>query len=403
MSLNHLFVAMLVTFVPGRNLAGEGPMTAYVPILKAKAGEREALQHLASAPIEVRPLLELVPPPVRTAPNGREDLEGVEDEEESTSDSDDSAEKAADKFDKQLQKLARVLRDEVPSEVVCAIDTAYVDGSSYAGDVWEPLIAVLAEHLVPTQVRPVFRLFDSPERLTRVREVIAEFDDGACLRLGSVDRDVDPQDAAAKLPSVLAELGQAPSRIDLVIDLWAIEDDRDAQRARMAAEGLLKWADQQQWRSVAVASGAFPSTLTHLPADAVSALPRRDAELWRQLRQRRGPDMVDFGDYAIAHPAIGEGRTPLPNLRYASDTHWLVWRQRTPQEAGNERFCLICQQVVASEHFPSPGAELCWGDQQIAVRARDCSAPGNPTKWRAFGTSRHLAVVSDRLARLDEP
>ncbi|WP_131739353.1 beta family protein [Actinomadura roseirufa] len=354
-------------------------MTAYVPILKAKLGESDALRNLASPSVQMRPLLEVTP---------QEPKEN------------DTADDAARKFTARLEKFARMLRDELPEDVVCAIDTALVDGAVPAQQVWQPILGVFTEVLISRPVRPVVRLTDSPQRLTQAREVVSQFQDGACLRLEPVTWDLAIREATAALDAVLTVLDQSPQHIDLVIDLWTIKDDTDVQHACTAALAWLAWADTNPWRSVAVASSAFPKDLTGVPLDAVTPLPRRDADLWRQVRHHWEGQPVDFGDYAIAHPALGQGFRGFPNLRYTTDSQWQVWRQRTPGGLGNRRFCIICQDVVASEYWTG---EHCWGDAQIALRAQDSSNPGGPANWRAFGTSRHLAVVTDRLARFGEP
>lgn len=354
-------------------------MTAYVPILKAKKGETDALRHLAVPPVQMRPLLEVTPQ-----------------EPEKT----DTADDVAAKFAARMDKFARALRDDVPEEVVCAIDTALVDGAFYAEQVWQRIVGVLTELLIPRPVRPVVRLTDSPGRLAQARELVSTFEEGACLRLEPLTRPLTVGHATAALDGVLSALGQRPQHIDVVIDLWAISNDDDAQRACTAALAWLSWTDRAPWRSVTVASSAFPKDLTGVPLDAVTALPRRDAALWRQVRRHREDRPADFGDYAIAHPSLGKGFRGIPNLRYATGPQWQVWRRKSPEHLSNHRFCLICQSVVVSEHWTG---EICWGDTQIALRAEDCSRPGSATDWRAFGTSRHLAVVTDRLARLGEP
>ncbi|WP_160161086.1 hypothetical protein [Actinomadura sp. K4S16] len=383
-------------------------MPAYVPILKAKAGELEALQHLEAPPTPLRPLLELMPPSSRQQSGDLGEAEELDDAKnnETGHGPADPANGSGEtrKLTRQLRKLALAIRDDLPAGSICSIDASYIDTLPFAPDAWECFTATLTEQLEPAPIRPVFRLTDPPERLAWVRGVIAEFGEGACLRLGSPDRDVDVRQAAELLSRVLPQLELGPEQIGVVIDLWTIEDDRDLQRGLATAEELLKLTDQHPWQSVTVAGGAFPASISHLPGDAVSPLPRRDAHLWRQLQERQPARLPDFGDYAIAHPAPGIGsRAPLPNLRYTTDTEWQIWRQRTPQDLGNERFCIICRDVVASEHFPTDRSRLCWGDRQIATRSEECSSPGNATKWRAFGTSRHLALVSDRLARCGEP
>lgn len=367
---------------------------AYMPVLKAKPGELEALSHLATPLTELRPVLEIVPP------GGPADS----DDEGPVGKGKENATSLHEKLNRRLGKIATLICDELPPGLAPVIDTSYVDDLPYAGDLWTTLIVRLTARLEPTPVRPVFRLTDSPAKLARLADIFRELGDGGCLRLGTPNADPDPKAAASAVRDLLAEVGLDVGEVDLLIDMWEIKSERDVSRMHGIAAEVLEWTDQAPWRSVTIASGSFPASLQGLPSDGVSALPRLDARLWKEVRDGRSARMPDYGDYAIAHPALSTAGWPsIPNLRYTTAHEWQVYRKKLPLDAGNERFCLICRQVVNSEHFPPANREWCWGDRQIALRADDWTEPGNASKWRAFGTSRHLAVVIDRLASQGEP
>jgi len=371
-----------------------GAVIAYMPILKAKAGELDALSHLTAPSIEFRPVLEIVPP------YNTDDLNG----EGPVAKKRKNATSAREKLDKRLNQIAIIIRDRLPAGLAPVIDTGHVDGLPHADDLWTTLMTTLAARLEPTPVRPAFRLTDPPAKLTRLAEISAELGEGGCLRLGTPDADPDPKAAASTIRNVLAKIGLDVEQVDLLIDMWEIKSVRDVSRAQGIASEVLAWSDQAPWRSVTLASGSFPASLQGLPTDGASALPRLDAQLWKGVRNEKPARVPDYGDYAIAHPALSTAGWPSnPNLRYATAYEWQVYRKKFPKEAGNERFCLICRDLVESEHFPSDNMERCWGDKQIALRAHDRAEPGNASKWRAFGTSRHLAVVIDRLASQGEP
>jgi hypothetical protein len=348
-------------------------VAGYTPILKGKAGEFEALRNLGSSGIPIRPILEIVP--------GKDDVAT------------------------QVTKFATALRDVIVVGTIPAVDTVHVDRS--AGPDFDALAVVarqLTKALIPLPMRPVFRLTDGPDRLASVAEVVQANGQGSCLRLGSERADPDAAESAATVGPVMAAAGQDPADVDLVIDLWAVSDERDVKRAQAVAAGMIDWASTRSWRSVTLASGAFPESISHLPKDTATPLPRLDARLWTTAQSQYPSIALDYGDYGVAHPALGQGaRAPLPNLRYTTGTDWQVYRQASPKEAGNERFFRICRSVVFSEHFPGAGGEYSWGDHELSDRAHGRGGPGNAQKWRAYGTSHHLALVTDRLARLGEP
>lgn len=65
---------------------------------------------------------------------------------------------------------------------------------------------------------------------------------------------------------------------------------------------------------------------TIAPKGTVVALPRTDAAAFVAVRRAVGLPLV-FSDYAIGVPTYGGAAfTPIPNIRYASDTDWYVHR-----------------------------------------------------------------------------
>jgi hypothetical protein len=122
---------------------------------------------------------------------------------------------------------------------------------------------------------------------------------------------------------------------------------------------------------------------------------RWDLHLWQRLADLG----VRYADYGVAHPGmVGPGWRPMPSLRYTDDEVW--WIYRWPQ-GGADRSAMydLCAALVASAHWPAEGADLSWGDSEIAARASGSRGPGNATNWRAWTTSHHLAHVLNQLKR----
>jgi hypothetical protein len=156
------------------------------------------------------------------------------------------------------------------------------------------------------------------------------------------------------------------------------------------------------WRSLVVASGAFPVDLSAYAPGVIGERSRLDADLWAQLVARgRFDHTIDFADYAIAHPLLGAGAPFIaaPQLRYTTADKWLILKGRRNDPAGNEQFYTICQTIADRDEFA--GAALGAADARIAnPRAH---GPGNATTWRQVGTAHHLDFVALRLATFGEP
>ena len=110
---------------------------------------------------------------------------------------------------------------------------------------------------------------------------------------------------------------------------------------------------------------------------------------------------IDFGDYAVAHPAAASrGSAPPPQLRYAVDGRWLV--VKGPRHQAHQ-FFEVCRRIRNHPEFSTLGA----ADRLIARRAGEGPAgglrSGSGSTWRALSTAHHLDHVSDHLVRTGAP
>lgn len=291
-----------------------------------------------------------------------------------------------------------------PRGKVMTVDTAALDQSAVQGSVDSPTMWMArALHGRGIPARPVIHLDDEPAVLAEAAAAHSLHGQGACLRLGSEKVDPDVNAATTSLPRVLATTGFTPADIHLLIDFQHVDSERTVGRVVTVAAELVRWAAAAgNWRSVTVASGAFPVSISNLPTGTHTLLARHDADLWRRLvTNMKLPIRPDYGDYGIAHPAMPTvGRGPNPNLRYTHAGAWWVWREQR-QRPGNESFFTLCGRVVRSEAWRHE--QYSWGDQQVHRCSHEAGGAGTATQWRAYGTSHHLATVTDHLARLGAP
>ncbi|MGK4591685.1 beta family protein [Amycolatopsis sp. w19] len=344
----------------------------YMPILKGRSGEFEALAHLArSTASSLLPLIEAVPK------SGTPELD--------------------------IAGFVHKLRTDWPLGEAVAVDLNY-PGADGQPARWEQLLKDARRYQV--KVRPTVHFADDAPVLEVLRAAIATDRRGCCLRVDASELDENPRDLAIWGTDLMADLLVEPEEVDLVLDFGMLGDDRvvahAAERAIEHLEGL-PWLDR--WRSVVVAGGAFPKDLTNVHPWVLTSLRRREVDLWAGLASRRqffGRQPI-FGDYGVGHPphTPSAPATPSPNIRYAVDGHWMVLRGTKKDPRGNEQYREICRAVSESPEFG--GADLSWGDAIITKVVAEEVGPGNPQKWRAYGTSHHLEYVTSRLASLGAP
>jgi hypothetical protein len=189
--------------------------------------------------------------------------------------------------------------------------------------------------------------------------------------------------------------GLAPEQLDLVMDLAEVGCAVRAVRFEERGRRILRWAAQRPWRSITLASGAMPANLDDLPTDEPVAVERFDADFWRRVAD----PSVGYGDYAVTSPTRRHGahHRQLPTLRYTTPGAWWIHRWSRRGGRADDRCYDLCRTVLESPHWPPGGARFCWGDAEIARRARRAMGAGTPSSWIAWSTSHHLAQVVREL------
>jgi hypothetical protein len=215
------------------------------------------------------------------------------------------------------------------------------------------------------------------------------------LRIRPPELVTDPGELVPAVLAALARLGMGAAAVDLVLDFAALDGLAGPGLARQVA----RLREAAGWRSVTVASGAFPVDLRNAAQGEVTAFKRWDVDLWRALQAGNADTRLDYADYGVAHPrtAGDRGWRAPPQLRYTVPGRWLVLRAaaKRPRE-----FPDVCRRIRALPEFtPDLGA----ADQAIVAYGSGWYGPGNATTWRGISTAHHLDFVTHRLATAGEP
>ncbi len=332
------------------------PHGVYRPILRARRGELTALHHLEPTAV-IAPVLE----PVTDVSGG-------------------------------LGAVLRLVRELPPRTATLSVD---VSGFPDSDDQWRSPTLDLAE--VFDGYVPVIRAFDSARRLSEHGLAARMHSGRAILRVRPHSDLLNPAEASAACIRIWRGSGLEPEQIDLIIDLADLRCAARAARFEERALRILRWTDQQPWRSTTLAAGSMPANLDDLPTDEAVAVERFDAEFWRKV----ATPGLGYGDYGVTCPSrrYGTYHRQLPTLRYATEHVWWIHRWSRRGTRSDDRCRELCRSVLDSPHWPAAGARFCWGDAEIARRARHSPGAGTPASWMAWSTSHHLAQVIRELQR----
>ena len=351
----------------------------YVPILLARRGERIALRELPST---IRggftPLLEVPQVP----------MDWDEDELKPLS--------------TYIRTFPNRLHKDWSSNARLFLDVPYlVDPEELIGG-QHPVSVLFSDcRELGLNVVPVTAIERSGGYKAAIRGVMEADERGVCLRLSRDELEISTQ----VVEEMLTILGTTPEHIDLIVDLALVEGSNVPMHA-VAMRALLSAPPftDHPWRTLTVASGAFPQSLSTLPR-GLSALPRADWELWNRIRDGlpAGVRVPTFGDYGIQSPVWEEFNPKFMkangNIRYTTPDEWLIAKGQTVLGKGAVGFTVynnLCHALVDRPEYKGP--DFSPGDQYMYDCCAGGKGPGTPEIWRRQGTSHHLAAVVDQFS-----
>ncbi|MET1247612.1 beta family protein [Sporolactobacillus sp. STCC-11] len=327
----------------------------YVPILKCKKGEKDALDSLNDdLKDQVLPLLEICPDIIAKGTfNGASD------------------------FWENRQYLLDVspeYRDEL------------TDQESFE----------LLSKCGNEQVIPVVRLYDSDEKIMRFNN---ELSNGFALRLYL--EDISDESFSLEFEHFIQSVNL--QNVDLIIDAQSIDTGELSQKTFLIRAALELVRNINQFRRVIFASNSFPSKLD-IQKERLVLLPREESTLFSRV----SPLFASYGvtpiysDYAINHWSYFvfiPGMQPSFNIRYTTEDNYVIYKGLTTKRGGLniENVRSACQMLVQSPYYF--GADFSWGDNEIYLKAvGETTRSGNPTTWRAIGTNHHITFILNHLS-----
>jgi hypothetical protein len=226
----------------------------HVFITKAKRGELWALNHLSvEARAAITPLFEMWPPkPTKT-------LEGH----------------AAD-----LLQMIKAEWGVLPF----FLDTRYVP----LGGVPSPASAKIIFDVARTkqlQVVPTTSLRFAPAYQQAIRDVISADKRGVLIRLAIPDF-INPGLLSGYLTGLLTVLQVRAGQTDILIDLEHRPEQIEVQQLGASAMSVLPFLND--WRTVTLAAGCFPESISNVPHQTWTPVPRGDWLGWLHVSSSQG-------------------------------------------------------------------------------------------------------------------
>lgn len=227
---------------------------------------------------------------------------------------------------------------------------------------------------------------------------------GVGVRLPQVDwTTIDP----ARLAALLRELSVAPNAVDVFVDFEGAEGAviEVAVNAEMASLRTLG-----QFRSITVGGAGFPD-VNGVPR-GTTEYPRKEWRIYSAVRAKlasMGQPTPDFFDNLVLKPdTIELGVDPRfisisAAFRYTVANDYLLAKGelfKGQGGSGKGGAALITPLDELTRHAEYATPVRSQADDWIEAVVGGTATPGNPGKWREWGTVRHIEVVAFQLSTL---
>lgn len=344
----------------------------YVFVAKLKRGEIWALNHLKlTTKIAVTPLFEMWPPNPGTAT------------------------KPAKSLTQHTTDLLQMLATEWTS-LPCYIDTQYLPVGAPPSPTHAQTVFGIARNLGVKAVPVTSPSFSQPFQQV-IRNVIATDGRGVMFRL-PVSFFNDTINIAGYLNGLATAVGVGKDQVDILIDLEHRPNVVEVQQ--MGAYCLNNLPSMGDWRTVTLASGCFPNSITGSPTGSWLPFDRSDWNGWfvvagqRRTAKMRVPSFGDYGVRCGGRPQVIPN-SPAPNIRYTDTAK--IWVRKGPKTPGSMQ--AICADLINRPYFR--GASFSQGDSDIAARAAMTSlVNGSPEQWIQWCTNHHLELTVLQIQNL---
>lgn len=352
----------------------------YVPCLRWKLGERQALLRLtAETKDRVTPLIEV--------PEIGWDFQ---------------KKRNAKTLDEHLAPFAKRVRVKWETPL-CFVDLKLLAPGARLADGTHPVDFVFGE-LRDHGCRgiPVTGPDRDPGYQEAVARTVSQDQRGVCLRMNLLD--AARGNVVGTVDDLLRALRTKPVETDLVLDLGAPNFVPLDGFSKMLQSVVLGLPHLDEWRTFTVIGTSFPATMGELGRGA-QLVDRHEWLLYRRLiggLSAAGRRLPTFGDYAVAHPEVllldMRLVKPAASIRYAVDDAWYILKGLNVRDHHYAQYRTHCRTLISSPYFAGRGFSA--GDAYIDDCANGVVTTGNLTTWRWVGTNHHISKVAEDIASL---
>lgn len=354
--------------------------TDYVPIIKWRQGEYQALWRLTDATKDrTVPLIEITPP-----------------------DFDFETWTPSKTIDEHLAPFATRLHKKWGARLAL-LDCGLLDPAATMHGGKHPMLYLCEQAFAQNAVIvPVVKLTSDGAYRAAVATAQAMMQTGVALRC-SLEEAMDTATFDAGIGVLLHQLDVALEDCDIVLDLEAPTWEPQSVLVGIVSAALKGSSAMAGARSITVAGTSFPASMADV-AGPLQFWPRREWSFYQAVLASLGENdrIPGFGDYAIAGHGFAQGDMrllkPAATIRYTCDDGWIIAKGSNVRDNGFGQYRHCSGNVTSSPRYL--GATYSPGSSYIDACRSGTASTGNLSTWRWVGSNHHITKVVNDLATL---
>ena len=200
------------------------------------------------------------------------------------------------------------------------------------------------------------------------------------------------EETLSRLNALRAALRIAPERLTVIADMQSLRGPQSVDASVL--KGRFKDLAARGFGRLVMLGSNMPES-QNLPKDEELEVRRLEVDIWEALR----PDVpaLIFGDYGIVHPTSVDiphsgMAIPAPKAKYTLPTRWQIIKGHLPKKGEASQYYKIARALVNAAWF-QPN-DFGWGAENIReIATGNRGKRGSNTDWVAYTTEIHLAMT----------
>lgn len=339
----------------------------YVPIVKWKKGEQEALKHLTDEQKnKILPIIEIV---------------NYED--------------------------PKIIINDLKN---CYINPVYIDTVIADENDRDYLISIIDKgHKNNLKIYPICYIDDLADLLIKLPDYTN--------RLGikiPIPEDIDG--ISHENIFFLLKKFQSDSKVllDIILDLGLIKDRREANRQFKDTKDVLNdyLLNDNFYNLIIISATSFPESLSSIPAGGKASYFRFDFLIYEKLLEKYNSTHLKkklvYSDYGVTKYTDSEidfsilKNGILPKAKYTIENSYIVLKGERDQITRKltKNYTTLAKDIYESDYYY--GENFSYGDLEIKERALGLNkkGPGSNTNWVTISANHHIAAVIEQLSKL---